>query len=123
MAKRILIVEDDANILISLTFLMENCGYLTRTCANGHAALAAAEAFLPHLVLLDIMLPGLNGYEVCRALRANPAHAQTRIVVLSAKGRESEIAQARELGADAYLTKPFATREVTDTVRRLFEAS
>ncbi len=123
MAKRILIVEDDPNILISLNFLMENDGYHTRICANGNAALAAAEAFEPHLVLLDIMLPGLDGYELCRALRANPAHADVKIVVLSAKGRESEIAKAYELGADAYLTKPFATREVTDTVRRLIDAS
>jgi DNA-binding response OmpR family regulator len=123
MPQRILIVEDDYNILISLNFLMENCGYQTRTCGNGHDALAAAAAFHPHLVLLDIMLPGLNGYEICRALRANPAHAKTKIVVLSAKGRESEIAKAHELGADAYLTKPFATRDVTDTVRRLLERS
>jgi DNA-binding response OmpR family regulator len=123
MPQRILIVEDDTNILISLNFLMKNCGYETCACGNGRDALAAASAFLPHLVLLDIMLPGLNGYEICRALRASPAHAGTKIVVLSAKGRGSEIAKAHELGAHAYLTKPFATRDVTDTVRRLLEVS
>lgn len=123
MVKRILIAEDDPNILVSLQFLMENDGHQTRVCDNGNAALVTAEAFEPHLVLLDIMLPGLDGYELCRALRANPAHAHVKIVVLSAKGRESEIAKAYELGADAYLTKPFATREVTDTVRRLLDAS
>lgn len=123
MSKRILIVEDDDNILISLMFLMMNCGYDTRTCGNGQEALTLADAFHPHLVLLDIMLPGQNGYEVCRALRANPGHAQTKIVVLSAKGREFEIARAQSMGADAYLTKPFSTREVTDTVRRLVEAT
>lgn len=123
MPQRILIVEDDNNILISLNFLMESCGYQTQACNNGQDALAAAEAFRPHLVLLDIMLPGLNGYDICRALRASPVHAGTKIVVLSAKGRESEIARARDLGADAYLTKPFATRDVTETVRRLLTPS
>lgn len=123
MPKRILIVEDDVNILILLNFLMESCGYHTRACGNGQDALLAAAAFSPHLVLLDIMLPGLNGYEICRALRAAPVHAGTKIVVLSAKGRESEIARAREMGADAYLTKPFATRDVTQLVQRLLEPS
>jgi DNA-binding response OmpR family regulator len=121
MSKRILIVEDDPNILISLNFLMSNCGYETRTCGDGHSAVAQAASFLPHLVLLDIMLPGQNGYEVCRALRTSPAHAHTRIVMLSAKGRDHEIAAAHEIGVDAYLTKPFSTREVIDTVRRLLE--
>lgn len=123
MPQRILIVEDDSNILISLIFLMESCGYQTQACSNGQDALAAAEAFRPHLVLLDIMLPGLNGYDICRALRANPTHAATQIVVLSAKGQESEISKALQIGADAYLTKPFATRDVTETVRRLLEPS
>lgn len=122
MSARILIVEDDPNILILLNFLMENSGYQTRTCGDGRSALAAAGDFLPHLVLLDIMLPGQNGYEVCRALRASPAHAATRIVMLSAKGREPEIALAQSLGIDAYLTKPFSTREVAATVRRLLES-
>jgi DNA-binding response OmpR family regulator len=121
MPKRILIVEDDLNILISLNFLMNNCGYQTRTCGDGEIAVAEAASFLPHLVLLDIMLPGQNGYEVCRALRASPLHAQVRIVMLSAKGRDREIAAAHEIGVDAYLTKPFSTRDVTDTVRRLIE--
>lgn len=102
---------------------MESCGYQTQACSNGQDALAAAEAFRPHLVLLDIMLPGLNGYDICRALRTNPTHAATQIVVLSAKGQESEISKALQIGADAYLTKPFATRDVTETVRRLLEPS
>lgn len=121
MSKRILIVEDDPNILISLNFLMSNCGYETRTCADGKIAVTEAATFLPHLVLLDIMLPGQNGYEVCRALRASSLHTQIRIVMLSAKGRDSDIAAARDIGVDAYLTKPFSTRDVTDTVRRLIE--
>jgi DNA-binding response OmpR family regulator len=121
MAKRILIVEDDPNILISLKFLMSNCGYETRTCDNGQIAVTEAATFLPHLVLLDIMLPGQNGYEVCQALRASPLHKHVRIVMLSAKGRDGDIAAALDIGADAYLTKPFSTRDVTDTVRRLIE--
>ncbi len=123
MPKRILIVEDDSNILISLNFIMVNCGYETRTCSDGQRVLATAAAFLPHLVLLDIMLPGQNGYDVCRALRASPLHAATRIVMLSAKGREQEIAAAREIGIDAYITKPFSTRDVAATVRHLLEST
>ena len=123
MTQRILIVEDDSNILISLTFLMEQCGYETRGCEHGRDAITLAAAFRPHLILLDIMLPGCNGYEVCRALRASDENRQTKIVVLSAKGREAELAKARLAGADTYLIKPFSTREVIDTVRRLVEAS
>ncbi len=119
MPQRILIVEDDSNILILLNFLMTNSGYETRACSDGPGALKAAAEFLPHLVLLDIMLPGLNGYDVCRALRAAPAHAGTRIVILSAKGRDHEIAMAQASGADAYVTKPFSTRDVMSTVQRL----
>jgi len=122
MSQRILIVEDDHNILISLHFLMINCGYETRACSDGPSALSAAAEFLPHLALLDIMLPGQNGYDVCHALRSAPATAATRIVILSAKGREHEIALAQASGADAYLTKPFSTRDVVATVRRLLES-
>ena len=122
MQKRILIAEDDTNILISLEFLMRQAGHDIRTAINGQDALNIAREFRPHLVLLDIMLPLKNGFEVCEAMRALPELAGMNIIMLSAKGRDSEIAKGYALGADAYITKPFATRELTDTVQRLLEA-
>lgn len=119
MQKRILIAEDDHNILISLTFLMEQQGYCVRTENNGEAALTAAREFLPHLVLLDIMLPLRNGFEVCQTLRATAELADLKVVMLSAKGQGAEIAKGYALGADAYLSKPFATQDLIGTVRRL----
>src|SRR5262245_29601393 len=113
MAKRILIAEDDSNILFLLNFLMTKDNYETRTCDNGEDALAALREFRPHLALLDIMLPLKNGYEVCRAVRETPELAGTKIIMLSAKGRDSEIAKGYALGTDAYITKPFSTRELT----------
>lgn len=121
MTKRILIAEDDSNILISLTFLMNQCGYEIRTANNGVEALAIACEFRPNLLLLDIMLPLKNGFEVCEALRAIPEFADMKIIMLSAKGRDSEISKGYKAGADAYVTKPFSTRELTDTVQRLLE--
>jgi len=122
MQKRILIAEDDTNILISLEFLMRQARYDTRTVINGRDALDTAREFRPHLVLLDVMLPLKNGFEVCEAMRALPELAGMNIIMLSAKGRDSEIAKGYALGADAYITKPFATRELIDTVQRLLEA-
>jgi len=101
---------------------MKQAGYDIRTAVNGQDALTAAREFRPHLVLLDIMLPLKNGFEVCEAIRALPQLAGVNIIMLSAKGRDSEIEKGYAMGADAYITKPFATRELTDTVQRLLEA-
>ncbi len=90
-----------------------------RTSSNGVDALAVAREFMPHLLLLDIMLPLKNGFEVCQAVRATAGLAGVKIVMLSAKGQDTEIAKGYALGADAYITKPFATRDLADTVRRL----
>ena len=119
MSKRILIAEDEPNIVISLEFLMQRGGYEIRTVSNGDDALRAAREFKPHLLLLDIMLPLRNGFEVCQLIRESPELAAMKIIMLTAKGRESEIAKGLALGADAYITKPFATRELLETVGRL----
>jgi len=120
--RRILIAEDNPNILISLHFLMEQQGYDTRTVGNGQEALHLAREFQPHLLLLDIMLPLKNGFEVCEAVRASPELAAMKIIMLSARGRHSEMEKGYALGADAYIIKPFATRELARTVQRLLEA-
>ncbi len=120
MTRRILIVDDEPNIVLSLEFLMRREGYQVAIAADGEAALEAARAAPPpDLVILDVMLPKLNGFEVCRRLRGEPRLAGLKILMLTAKGRESEVARGLDLGADAYVTKPFSTRELVAQVRQM----
>lgn len=122
MAERVLIVEDEPNIVVSLEFLLGRAGYEVAVAGDGHRALELAGEFRPHLVLLDVMLPGLDGFEVCRRLRAAPAGADTpKIVMLTARGRDAERHQGLDLGADLYLTKPFSTRELVAAIRRCLD--
>ena len=119
---KILIVEDEPNIVTSLEFLMARHGHEVRVAGDGDAALREAERFDPDLVLLDVMLPRRNGYEVCQALREDPHHAGTKILMLTAKGRDAERAKGLGVGADAYVTKPFSTRELVECVEALLAA-
>ena len=124
MAHKILVVDDEPNIVLSLEFLMKQAGFQVRTASDGEAGLAAIAAEAPDLVLLDVMMPRKNGYEVCQAIRANPAWKNIRIIMLTAKGREVEREKGMALGADDYITKPFSTQEVVVRVRELLaEAS
>jgi DNA-binding response OmpR family regulator len=116
---RILIADDEPSIVISLEYLMKREGYEVSVAADGEAALAAVAARPPDLVILDVMMPKLNGFEVCQRLRAEPAWRGVRILMLTAKGRESELQKGLALGADAYVTKPFSTRDLVAEVRRL----
>ena len=108
MASKVLIVDDEPNIVISLEFLMKQQGYETRVARDGDEALAEVESFRPDLVLLDVMLPRRDGFEVCQKLRAD-GWTDLKIVMLTAKGRDVEIEKGLALGADAYVTKPFST--------------
>jgi len=119
MANKILVVDDEPNIVLSLEFLMKQAGFQVRTASDGEAALAAVAAEAPDLVLLDVMMPRKNGYEVCQAIRANPDCKGVRIIMLTAKGREVEREKGLALGADDYITKPFSTQEVVERVREL----
>ena len=119
MSKRILIADDEPNIVISLEFLMQRNGYEVATAADGEQALRLLEEFKPDLILLDIMLPLRNGFEVCQRIRENAAWKHTKIIMLTAKGREVEVAKGLALGADVYITKPFATKELLASVRQL----
>jgi len=124
MSKTILIADDEPNIVISLEFLLEQGGYQVQVARDGHEALEAIGRQPPDLVLLDVMLPGLSGYDVCQRIRQTPAWSHVRIVMLTARGREVEITKGLALGADAYVTKPFSTRELMAQIRRqLGEAS
>jgi len=119
MAKKVLIVDDEPNIVLSLEFLMKRAGFDVAVARDGEEALAQVAAFAPDLVLLDIMMPKKSGYEVCEILRADPARAGMKIVMLSAKGRDTEVAKGMALGADAYVTKPFSTKDLVAQVAGL----
>ena len=119
MANKILVVDDEPNIVLSLEFLINQAGFQVRTASDGEAALAAIATETPDLVLLDVMMPRKNGYEVCQAIRANPDWKGVRIIMLTAKGREVEREKGLALGADDYITKPFSTQEVVERVREL----
>ncbi len=119
MPKRILVVDDEPNILISLEFLMRREGFEVIVASDGETALNLVGQVAPDLMLLDIMLPKKNGYEVCQAIRANPRLKSLKIIMLTAKGLDTEIAEGTAMGADAYMTKPFATKDLLAEVRRL----
>ncbi|MCF8149214.1 MAG: response regulator [Burkholderiaceae bacterium] len=112
MSRRILIVDDEPNIVISLEFLMKKEGFETAVAVDGDDALRKAAEFAPDLILLDVMMPKKSGFEVCQALRTDPATASVKIIMLTAKGRETEVAKGLALGADAYVTKPFSTKDL-----------
>ena len=119
MPVSILIADDDSNIALALRFLMEMDGYQVRVVADGDAALAAVEKHRPDIVILDVMMPRRSGIEVCAAVRADPAIASTRIIMLSARGMDRERRRGLRAGADEYITKPFSTHEVLERVRLL----
>jgi DNA-binding response OmpR family regulator len=119
MSKHVLIADDEPNIVVSLEFLMKREGHRVSVVRDGDAALALIRAERPDLVLLDVMMPGKSGFEVCAAVRADEAIADTKILMLSAKGRDTDLAKGQALGADAYMTKPFSTRELAEKVRQM----
>jgi DNA-binding response OmpR family regulator len=121
MAKKILIADDEPNIVASLEFLMRQKGYEVRVAGNGVEALAAVTEFQPDLVLLDVMMPQMSGYDVCQKIRAGAQGQRTRILMLSAKGRETEVSKGLAVGADAYVTKPFSTRDLIAQVARMLD--
>ncbi len=119
MVKRVLIVDDEANIVASLEFLMRQKGYDVRVAGNGVEALAAVADFNPDLMLLDVMMPQMSGYDVCQKVRAGPDGLRVKIVMVSAKGREVEVSKGLAVGADAYVTKPFSTRDLVAQIQEL----
>ena len=122
MANKVLIVDDEPNIVLSLEFLMQQQGYETRVARDGEEALAEVEGFRPDLVLLDVMLPRRDGFEVCQRLRAD-GWSDLKILMLTAKGRDVEIEKGLALGADGYVTKPFSTAELVARVADMLEGA
>jgi len=121
MTKSVLIVDDEPNIVLSLEFLMEQAGYGVRVAHDGEAALAMINESPPDLVLLDVMIPKRDGYDVCQTIRADPDLNGMRVVMLTAKGREAEQEKGLALGADDYITKPFSTRKLAELVKKLLD--
>jgi DNA-binding response OmpR family regulator len=119
MARKILVADDEPNIVTALEFLLQKGGYQVSVARNGDEALKAIEADPPELVLLDVMMPVTSGYEVCKRIRERPQWAGIKVVMLSAKGRDAEVAKGMAMGADLYVTKPFSTRELMDQIRAL----
>ena len=119
MSHTVLIADDEPNILVSLEFLMKREGHTVLLARDGDEALAAIRQHRPALVLLDVMMPRRSGIEVCQAVRADEALAGVKILMLTAKGRDTDVAQGLGVGADAYMTKPFSTRELAARVREM----
>ena len=112
MGKKILIADDEPNIVVSLEFLMRQRGYVVKVVASGEEALSAVGEFRPDLILLDVMMPRMSGYDLCQKVRENPAWQDIKIIMLSAKGRDVEVTKGMAVGADAYVTKPFSTKDL-----------
>jgi DNA-binding response OmpR family regulator len=119
MAKKVLIADDEPNIVTSLEYLMEKSGYEVMIARNGDEAIALVESFLPDVVLLDVMMPRMSGYEVCQKMRERADWLHIKIVMLSAKGREAEVNKGLSIGADTYVTKPFSNRELIAKIDEL----
>jgi DNA-binding response OmpR family regulator len=123
MPKKILIVDDEPSIIVALQFLMEQNGYETLVAFSGEEAMEAVARFRPDLILLDIMLPVVDGFEVCQRIRENPLWKNIRIVLVTALGSDVNVTKGLDLGADAYVTKPFSNAELVAKVKELLECA
>ena len=119
MSLKILVADDEPNIVISLEYLLKREGYTVVIARDGQEAIDAIARERPDLVLLDVMMPKKTGFEVCQEVRANDALQATKILMLTAKGRDTDLAKGLALGADAYMTKPFSTRELVQKVAQM----
>lgn len=119
MSFKVLVADDEPNIVISLEYLLKREGYTVFVAKDGQEALEAIARELPDLVLLDVMMPKKTGFEVCQAVRSTEALQATKILMLTAKGRDTDVAKGMALGADAYMTKPFSTRELVQKVAQM----
>lgn len=121
-SKKILVVDDDPYILMSLEFLMQKNGYNVIVARNGNEALELLNKQVPHLVLLDIMMPDVDGYEICRHIKKTNSLKNTQVVFLSAKTKEADIQKGYDLGAALYVKKPFSTRDLMKQINQLLVA-
>jgi DNA-binding response OmpR family regulator len=119
MNPTILVADDEPNIVISLEYLLKREGYTVVIARDGEEALQMIRREQPQLVLLDVMMPKKTGFEVCQEVRADDTLQAIKILMLTAKGRDTDVAKGTALGADAYMTKPFATRDLVQKVAQM----
>jgi DNA-binding response OmpR family regulator len=122
MSKKILVADDEPNIVTALEFLLQRNGFEVQVARNGEEALNLIESGRPDLVLLDVMMPLKSGYEVCKRIRERADWSHIKVVMLSAKGRDAEVARGLDVGADLYITKPFSTRDLIGKIKQLLGA-
>lgn len=118
MAQTVLVVDDEPNIVVSLEFIIKQAGYDVRVAHDGEAALESVAEKVPDLILLDVMMPKRDGFDVCQTIRANPAWTAVPIIMLTARGREIDREKGLALGVDDYITKPFSTRDIVTLIRQ-----
>ncbi|MCB1881859.1 MAG: response regulator [Gammaproteobacteria bacterium] len=121
MTKKVLIVDDEQNIAISVEYLMRREGFDVSVAKDGEEGLSMIRSLRPDLVLLDVMMPKMDGFQVCAEVRADADLNSVRIIMLTAKGREAEVEKGLSLGADAYIPKPFSTSDLVSRVNALLE--
>lgn len=121
MQKTVLIVEDEESLLKLESILLTTKGYMVQGAASGLAALEAVAAEPPDLILLDVMLPGIDGFEVCQRLKSSPATKHIPVIILTAKKTPEDVARGESVGADLYLTKPFKSAAVIEAIEKLIE--
>jgi len=123
VGRSVLIVDDEPSIVAPLKFLMQQQNHHVRVVSAGDAVIPAMEAERPDLVLLDVMLPEVSGYELCAKIREREAWRDVKIIMLTVKSREADVEKGRSVGADAYITKPFGIQDVIETSNRLLRTS
>lgn len=123
MSHKVLIADDEPNIVISLEYLMKRAGYQVSIARDGQEAIDAIRRERPQLVLLDVMMPKKSGHDVCQELRADESLKDTLVLMLTAKGRDTDVDKGLGVGADAYMTKPFSTKELAAKVAQMLGAA
>ncbi len=119
MTTRVLIAEDEPHIVESLSFVLQRSGYEVSSVLDGEAAILRLRSDPPDMMILDVMLPKLNGFEVLKRVKSDPALRSIPVIILTAKGQVQDRRMAEEIGVDGFMTKPFSNREIVDEVRRL----
>jgi len=123
MSHKVLIADDEPNIVVSLEYLLKRAGYTVLVARDGQEAIDTLRRERPALVLLDVMMPKKSGHEVCAELRADESLRDIRVLMLSAKGRDTDVDKGLGVGADAYMTKPFSTKELAAKVAEMLGAA
>ena len=121
MAKKVLVVDDEPNILKSLEFLISRAGFDVELAKDGNEALNALQGPPPDLIILDVMMPGFDGYEICERIRSMDDWKTTKVVMLTARGQKTEMERALSVGADEFVAKPFSTRELVAKVKSMLD--